>query len=242
MKVYSHTRLILLPAIYIQEYFRSVFPPVPRQVYQAQTGFISSSSGGDDTSLYPPVNFTTVLPANFVAPSDPDVANATPDPSLWIEFEGAFPPTAPSSTATPTQAPSATSTCHIHVDEYEACGVESSDLFADVSMTNGDGVTIAETVINSTYPLGMPINVGDSYSFNVPLSPPIVITGEHEGDYIQFTQGDLSWTSRTTTGAVICHNGEWDPKDGPVCGLRYGDTNAVCVIDPLFSMQDIVRS
>lgn len=235
--VYSHARLILPPAIYIQDWFRSVFPPVPRKVYEAQTGFISSSSAEDNTDLYPPVNFTTVLPATFVAPSDPDVANATPDPSLWIEFAGTSLPTAPSSTATSTEAPSATSTCKIHVDEYEVCGAESSDLFADVSMTNGDRVTIAETVINSTYPWGMPINVGDSYSFDLPLSPPIVITGEHEGDYIQFTQGDLSWTSRTTTGAAICKNGGWDPKDGPVCGLRYGDTNAVSVIYLFFPVK-----
>lgn len=190
---------------------------------------MSSSSSGDDADLYPPVNFTTVLPASFVAPSDPDIPSATPDPSLWIEFDGSSLPEAPSSTATATQT-SATSTCKIHVDEYEPCGLESSDLYANVSMENGNGDTIGETVINSTYPWGMPINVNDSYSFQPTLLPAIMITGEHEGDYVQFTQGDLSWTSRTTTGVAICTNGGWDPRDGPVCGLKYGDTDAVCII------------
>lgn len=163
-----------------------------------------------------------------MAPSNPDIPNATPDASLWTEFRGTSPPEAPSSTATATQV-SATSTCKIHVDEYELCGAESSDLFANVSMANGNGDTIGETVINYTYPFGMPINVGDTYSFQPRLGLAIMITGEHEGDYIQFTQGDLSWTSRTTTGVANCTNGGWVPKDGPVCGLRYWDTDAVCV-------------
>ena len=79
--------------------------------------------------------------------------------------------------------------------------------FANVSMANGDGTTIGETVINSTCPWGIPINVGDNYSFDPLVLPPIVITGEHEGDYIQFIQEDVSWTSRTTTGVVNCKNG-----------------------------------
>lgn len=155
--------------------------------------------------------------------------NATPDPSLWKEFEGNSLPTAPSSTATATgtQASATSSTCKIHIDEYEICGDESSDLFANVSMVNGDGDVIGETVINTTYPLGMPINAGDTYSFQPLLSEAIMITGEHEGDYIQFTQGDMSWTSRTTTGVATCTNGGWDPRDGPVCGERFGDTSAV---------------
>ena len=237
-----------LPAIYIQDWFESVFPPIPRKVYQAQSGFISSSSGGDDVDLYPPVNFTIVLPTSFVAPSNPNISNATPDPSLWTEFDGTSLPPAPSSTATATQASathaSATSTCKIHVDEYEICGVESSDLFANVSMENADGDAIGETVINSTYPLGMPINVGDPYSFLPRLSPAIVtaivITGEHEGDYIQFTQGELSWTSRTTTGVPNCTNGGWDPRDGPVCGQRFGDSDAVCMIRIQLRTQDVL--
>ncbi len=51
--------------------------------------------------------------------------------------------------------------------------------------------------------LGMPINVGDTYSFLPLRSPAFMISGEHEGDYIQFTQGDWSWTSRTTMGVQM---------------------------------------
>lgn len=78
-------------------------------------------------------------------------------------------------------------------------------------MANDNGESIGETVINPTYPLGMSINVGDTYSFN-PLQLPAImmITGEHEGDYIHFTRGDMSWTSRTTTGVATCRNGGWD--------------------------------
>ena len=95
-------------------------------------------------------------------------------------------------------------------------------------MANGDGDTIGQTVINTTYPYGMPINVGDAYSFQPLLLTAIVITGEHEGDYIQFTQGDMSWTSRTTTGVATCTNGGWDPRGGPACGVSRGAAVAVC--------------
>ncbi|CAF9941749.1 hypothetical protein IMSHALPRED_002875 [Imshaugia aleurites] len=212
-----------------QSIWESVFPPISRKVYEAQSGFISSSSGGDD-DLYPSVNFTTILPASFVAPRNPDILNSTPDASLWIQFKGTALPTAPSRTAPATPA-STTSTCKIHVDEYEACGSESSGLFANVSMANSNGDVLDETVLNVTFPLGMPINVGDTYTFLPQLSPAIMITGEHEGDYIQFTQGDMSWTNRTTTGVAKCTNGGWDPANGPVCGLRYGDGDAKNQID-----------
>ena len=107
-------------------------------------------------------------------------------------------------------------------------------------MTDGEENVLGQTVVNDTYPLGMPINVGDTYAFmpsGLPTIPsintPLMITGEHENDYIQFTLGSLSWTSRTTAGVATCSNGGWDPKDGPVCGLRYGDQNAVCSRAPI---------
>lgn len=62
------------------------------------------------------------------------------------------------------------------------------------------------------------------------LSVPLVVVGEHALDYIQFTLGTLSWTSRTSTPPYNCKNGGWNPRDGPVCDQRVGDQNAVSVL------------
>lgn len=157
------------------------------------------------------------FPAGFVDPSDPNDQFAAPDPELWIAFEGKAP------------VLSLTGTCTIHVDEYQDCARMDSNLFADVTVMDSENNVIGKTAINATYPLGMPINVGDTYAFLVnDSSTQLMITGEHAGDYIQFTLGSLSWKSRTTTGVATCSNGGWDPRDGPICGQRYGSQNAVC--------------
>lgn len=107
-----------------------------------------------------------------------------------------------------------------------------SNLFADVTVMDSENNVIGKTAVNATYPLGMPINVGDTYAFLVnDSSTQLMITGEQAGDYIQFTLGSLSWKSRTTTGVATCSNGGWDPRDGPICGQRYGNQNAKNRID-----------
>ena len=98
-------------------------------------------------------------------------------------------------------------------------------------MYDNAGNDIGDTPVDETKdPIGKPINAADPYSFASKLSLPLVITGEHENDYVRFTLGSLSWTSRTTTGPATCKNGGWDPRDGPVCGQRFGDQNAVSPI------------
>ena len=98
-------------------------------------------------------------------------------------------------------------------------------------MLDNDKNDIEDTQTDpTTNPLGDPINGSDPYSFTSKLPLPLVIVGEYEGDYVQFTYGSLSWTSRTTSGSATCSNGGWNPKDGPVCGLRSGNTNAVCLV------------
>ena len=196
--------------------------PLPRDKYVQQTGSTYSYSG--ITFDYDDSNATTEsFPAGFVNPSDPDDQFAAPDPEQWIAFEGKAPVLA------------LTGTCAVHVDEYQDCARMDSNLFASVTVTDGEGNVLGETTVNETYPLGMPINVGDTYAFlpnglsTIPsMTTPLMITGEHENDYIQFTLGSLSWKSRTTTGVANCTIGGWDPKDGPICGQRYGDQNAVC--------------
>lgn len=55
---------------------------------------------------------------------------------------------------------------------------------------------MGQTVVNpTTDPLGEPINTSDPYSSVSNLTQPMVVTGEHAGDYIQFTIGSLSHES-----------------------------------------------
>ena len=83
-------------------------------------------------------------------------------------------------------------------------------------------------------PIGEGINNGSPYSFTSKLPNPLVVTGEHENDYIQFTYGGLSWQSKTSNGGAYCNNGGWDPRDGPICGQRVGNQNAVNNMDCFF--------
>ena len=216
----SDTDSCALSAIYLWDLFKLATAPLPREVYEQRNGFTSSYSG--ITFTYDDSNATEEsFPASFVDPSDPNDPNAAPDPKLWTAFEGKAP------------IPVPTEMCAIHVDEFQDCADVYSNLFASVTVKDSDGNVLGETTVNDTYPLGMPINVGDTYafSFNELASTALMITGEHAGDYIQFTLGTLSWTSRTTTGVATCRNGGWDPKDGPICAprtQRHREQNAVC--------------
>ena len=89
-------------------------------------------------------------------------------------------------------------------------------------------------VSEATDPIGDGINDGASYVFNSKLPHPLLVTGEHENDYTQFTYGSLSWQRKTPNGGGSCNVGGWDPRDGPVCGLRSGNQNAVNNMDCFF--------
>lgn len=129
----------------------------------------------------------------------------------------------------PPPAPYATGTCSFHLTETQDCESMTSNLYGSVLMVDNNKATIGQTVIDADHPIGYPINVGSSYSFDSKLPNPLVITGEHDHDYVQFTYGSLSWQSTTPNGGGTCAGnvGDWNPKDGPVCGLRIGDQNAV---------------
>ena len=95
-------------------------------------------------------------------------------------------------------------------------------------MYDNDKNVIGETTTDDDHPIGYAMDDGNSYSFTSKLPQPLVITGEHENDYVQFTYGGLSWQSKTPNGGGSCAVGGWDPRDGPVCDDFLGSTtNAV---------------
>ncbi len=131
-------------------------------------------------------------------------------------------------------APYATGTCSFYLIETQDCAAMASNIFAIVTLYDDNKNVIGQTPTDDEHPIGKAINVKDPYNFDSKLPQVIVITGEHENDYVQFAYGNLQWTSRTTNGPATCSNGGWDPRDGPVCDLRFGDQNAVNQMDCSF--------
>ncbi|KAN0087078.1 hypothetical protein V8E54_000766 [Elaphomyces granulatus] len=144
-----------------------------------------------------------------------------PDPDDQVTTTAAAPPPATSTAAPPpvtsTAAPPPAGTCCFHVDEWQDCNDDSKNLYANITLYDNSKKTPENYLANGG--LGEPINAGNAATFQGPLSQPVQITGEHDHDYIQFTYGSLSWTSRTTSGPANCHNGGWNPCDGPFCVL-----------------------
>lgn len=164
---------------------------------------------------------------NMAAPSDyPSDYNS--QVSSWISqivpATGTSTPTtsvpAPSNTKTSAHSASATGTCSFHVDEWQSCADDASNLFANISIYDNNKKVIGQTT-PSPGTLGEPINISDPYYFNSTyLVDSLVIVGEHANDYMQFTLGKLSWTSKTTAAPYYCKVGGWNPKDGPSCGIE----------------------
>ena len=108
------------------------------------------------------------------------------------------------------------------MDEYEDCAADDSDLSANITMYDNDKNVIGQTDQSGNGPA---INIKDPLSFTSKLAQPMVVVGEHENDYIQFTIGTLSFKSSDTN---MCHVGGWDPRDGPSCrGRQSGPVTAV---------------
>ena len=120
----------------------------------------------------------------------------------------------------PSPAPAyATGTCSFHLTETQNCDPSyDNNLYGVVKMYDNDKNVIGQTVTDSDHPIGYPMDDGNSYHFTSKLQDALVITGEHNHDYVQFTIGGLSWQSKTPNGGASCKVGGWDPRDGPVCG------------------------
>lgn len=103
-----------------------------------------------------------------------------------------------------------------------------------IFLKDNNKAIIGQTANDDDHRIGYAMDDSDSYSFNSKLPNPLVITGEHENDYLQFTYGTLSWHSNTPNGGGSCTVGGWDPRDRPICGLSFGNVNAVCWSLPFF--------
>ncbi|KAF7938003.1 uncharacterized protein EAE97_007799 [Botrytis byssoidea] len=149
------------------------------------------------------INPVTVLSAVSTSTS-------TPQPSF-----------SPSSTSSPLPLPPAydAGTCCFHLIERENCNPITNNLYANITLRDNNGKVIYQTpasyFLNKR--LGDPINVGNGTNVQGPLPIPLSITGEHENDYVQFTYGTLSWTSKKANGKAKFTNDGWDPRGGPGC-------------------------
>ena len=134
----------------------------------------------------------------------------------------------------PAEAPAyATGTCAFHLTETQTCESDSQNLYAIVKLVDANKADIGDTPVD-TNPLGASINAADPYSFDSKLPNPIVITGEHSDDYIQFTYGGLSWKSTDEGGQGHCNVGGWDPRGGPLCDGIEEDETSVKNMDCFF--------
>ena len=139
----------------------------------------------------------------------------------------ASPPPAP----TPAYAPS---TCSFHLTEMQTWTSDDKNLFAIIKLVDNNKADIGHTTVSDTFPVGESISVSNPYRFHSKLPNTLTITGEHQKYYLQFTYGSLQWTSRDTKGPATCSNGGWDPRNGPICGRRAGNHNAVNNMDCSF--------
>lgn len=141
----------------------------------------------------------------------------------------------PASTSVPPAPPPyATGTCSFHLTETQICAPDDKNLFATITLLDNSKTTIGSVTAGGAQPNGAPINVADNFQFLSKLPHPIVIVGEHQNDYIQFTYGGLQWTSKTPGGGARCNNGGWDPRQGPSCGGRAGTVFAHNNMDCFF--------
>ena len=176
-------------------------------------------SNDPNSAAYPPVSIDGFAPASAY----PDDYNS--QVSSWISAlatasSAASPATtAASSSATSSPLPGYTpGICSFHLKETQTCEPVTKNLFAVINLKDGAGKDIDTPIASGS--VGVGINDGAGYAFFSQLPYSLVITGEHEYDYVQFTYGSLSWQSKKPNGGGRCNVGGWDPRDGPICGGR----------------------
>jgi len=149
---------------------------------------------------------------------DDSTASATSPPAATTP---SMPSTSPSTNATPTDTSQtvatpasptstqayATGICSIHVLEEDRCNPPDSDLFGTVTVKDNVG-----NVLCGGSDLIVSLNDKNPGKLNCQQLPyPIMITGEHVGDYVQFNYGSESWRSTDKAGSgAWCNTGVWD--------------------------------
>lgn len=195
-------------------------------------GFAPASAYPDYNSQVSSWISALVTPTPLSTPTSSDIT-ASPDVTASSSLTASTSATLSPSAIAPSPLYSARQ-CSFHLTETQTCNTVTKNLYAIIHLKYGIGIDIGDTNVNFTDPLRVGINDGAGYPFASFLPYPLVVTGEHEDDYVQFTYGGLSWQSRTPNGGAHCDVGGWDPRDGPICGLRYGNVNAVNNMDCFF--------
>ncbi|KAL8812727.1 MAG: hypothetical protein Q9223_002253 [Gallowayella weberi] len=105
--------------------------------------------------------------------------------------------------------------CHVHVNEYEKCGSDKSDLSTEVTIYDVGGNKIGFQSVKEA-------GATDPLPVKSKLEDPLIVTPEHQHDYIQFALGTEKFDSRQhdQTALSWCDTGGWDPREGPTCGGR----------------------
>ncbi|KAL1594347.1 hypothetical protein SLS60_010107 [Paraconiothyrium brasiliense] len=143
------------------------------------------------------------------------------------------PSPSPEPTPTPTPPPYNPGTCCFHLTETELpCLANDNNLRGIIRLLDDKKEVIGETDTSNGGP-GERMDDGNSYHFKSKLHNELVITGEHQNDYVQFTIGGLSWASNAPNGGGECSVGGWDPRQGSSCGI-FGTTTAVKNMDCCF--------
>ena len=109
--------------------------------------------------------------------------------------------------------------CKLDVTEIWTCEPQESNLYARMTITGSDNKVLYETKSGTSAP-GVPINDAHPLRLKEPgMSQELVVTGEHQKDYIQFTYGTVKWVSGQQVGDAHCTlNGpDWNPKGPPNC-------------------------
>lgn len=72
-----------------------------------------------------------------------------------------------------------------------------------IFLKDNNKAIIGQTANDDDHRIGYAMDDSDSYSFNSKLPNSLVITGEHENDYVQFTYGTLSWHSNAVAHVLL---------------------------------------
>ena len=159
---------------------------------------------------------------------DPPVGTESADDSFYdIELgKGSATPGAPDQpapliplTSDPNSLALNPGTCCFHLMETElGCAASNTEnLLGNVTLVDDKKQIIGQTETSKDKP-GEKMDAGNPYHFkNNKLKNDLIITGEHWNDYVRFTIGKLSWTSREPNGGASCTVGGWDPRHGARC-------------------------